>query len=194
MSAAGGSARAFSGSPSEKSCSLTEMMSAKSVPTSSSRSKLNADEALVAHAQLVLHPVAHEALARDREHVLVETAGERVAEEERGRVVLDLPRREQERPLSVDAQLEPREEARVLGEEAARRAVEVADLVAEAERRAFQNRQHVAHSRWILAPLDCASALITISSRFTWSGRVSANITHSAMSSAVSAPPNGTLS
>ena len=34
--AAGGSGRALSGAPRAKSCSLTEMMSAKSVPTSSS--------------------------------------------------------------------------------------------------------------------------------------------------------------
>ena len=43
---------------------------------------------LVAHDDLVLHPVADEALALDREHVLRQVAGERVAEEERGREVL----------------------------------------------------------------------------------------------------------
>ena len=39
--------------------------------------------------------------------------------------------------------------------------------------------------RTIRAPLDCWSALITISSTLTWSGRVSAKSTQSAISSGV---------
>ncbi len=86
-------------------------------------------------------PVADEALARDRERVLRQARDDGVAEVERRREVLDLPGREQERADAVDPQLEPGEEARVLGEEPAREAVEVADLVADAEGRSLEDRQ-----------------------------------------------------
>ena len=76
--------------------------------------------ALVADGDVVLHPVADEALAHDREHVLAEAARERVAQVEGGREVLDLAGREQQRPLAVHAQLEPGEEARVVREEPGR--------------------------------------------------------------------------
>src|SRR5205085_8410817 len=83
--------------------------------------------------------LADEAAPLDREHVVAEPARERVAHVERGREVLDLSGREQERPLAVDREREAREEARVFGEEPARLAVEVADLVGEAEGRALED-------------------------------------------------------
>ena len=85
-------------------------------------------------------PVADEALARDREHVGREL-GPRVAQVERGREVLDLVGREQQRRLAVDRQLEDGQEADVLGEEPARRPAEVAAVVADAERRALEDGQ-----------------------------------------------------
>jgi hypothetical protein len=95
--------------------------------------------ALVPHRDVVLHADADEALAHDREHVLLEAAREGVAEVERRREVLDLAGREQQRPLAVHAQLEPREEPGVVGEEARREAAQVADLVADAERRPLED-------------------------------------------------------
>ena len=109
-----------SGSPSAKSCSLTEKMSAKSVASSSAeleRERLHATGS--GRSIVVLHAVADEALARDRERVLRQPAGERVAQVERGGEVLDLARREQQRPLAVDGQPQQREEARVVREQAA---------------------------------------------------------------------------
>ncbi len=142
---------------------------------------------LVLERDVVLHPVAYEAQARDRDLVLVEPAGQRVAHVEGGRVVLDLRRGEQERPRFVDPQLQLGEEARVLGEEPGRPAVEVADVVADAERRAFEDRQRHWSSRTMRTAEDCASAFTTSSSMFTCGGRVTANTTQSATSSAVSA-------
>ena len=95
--------------------------------------------ALVLHCEGVLHPIADEALAPNREHVRAEPAGERVAHEERRGEVLDLVRGEQQRTLAVDGELERREEARVLREEALDLAVQVAQLVADAEGRAFED-------------------------------------------------------
>ena len=142
--------------------------------------------ALVAQDQVILHPLADEALAGDRERVLREARDDRVTQVEGGGEVLDLPRGEQERSDPVDAELEPGEKARVLGEEPARLPVEVADLVAHAEGRPLEDRQaHRSVSRTTRAPLDCASALTTISSMFTCSGRVKANRTQSATSSGV---------
>ena len=97
---------------------------------------------LVLDDDRVLHPVADEALAHDRERVLRQPAGERVAEVERRREVLDLAGREQQRLLAVHGQPQQREEARV----AARRspavvAADVAELVADAEGRALEDRQ-----------------------------------------------------
>ena len=65
-----GSGGAVSGLPSEKSCSFTEMMSAKSVATSSSSSNASGRPADVQQHHVILHPLADEALARDRERVL----------------------------------------------------------------------------------------------------------------------------
>ena len=120
---------------------------------------------LVLDHDLVLHPLADEPLALDREAVLREAAGERVAQEEGGREVLDLAGGEQERPRAVHRQLEPGEEARVVGEEAVRLTVEIADLVADAEGRSFEDRE-LGHqpARTRPAARARANALITISS------------------------------
>ena len=90
---------------------------------------------------VLLHAVADEAVAPDREHVLLEPAGDGVPEEEGGRVVLDLVRRELERPLAVDREDPAREKARVVREEAHHRVDDVSALVRDAERRAFQDRE-----------------------------------------------------
>ena len=134
----------------------------------------------------VVHVVGDPPLPDDRDGVLLESIHERVAEIERGRVVLDRPGGEQQRLLAVHRQPEERKEARVLREEAARLLADVASLVADAERRALEDRQRHYWSRRMRPPLDWASALTTISSTFTCSGRVSAKRTQSATSSAVS--------
>ena len=134
---------ACSGSPSAKSCCLTEMMSAKSAASSSESSKSSALHALVPDRDPLLH--ARSPTKRSR---AIESAScgrpftRRVAEVERGGEVLDPARREQQRPRPVDAQHEPREEARVVREEPARLGGDVAALVADAERRSFEDRQH----------------------------------------------------
>ena len=96
---------------------------------------------LVAEDEMILHARADEARPRDRERVLRQPRHGRVAHVERGGEVLDLPRREQQGASAADAQLEAGEYARVLGEETARLAVEVADLVADAEGRSLEDRQ-----------------------------------------------------
>ena len=106
---------------------------------------------LVLDDHVVLHAVADEAVPDDRERVLRQAAGERVAQEEGRREVLDLARREQQRRGAVDGQAEPREEARVVGEQALRLAGDVATLVADAEGRAFEDRQGHQASRTIRA-------------------------------------------
>ena len=60
----------------------------------------------------VLHRLADEPLARDRELIRAQAAGERVAEEERRREVLDLARRERQRLGAVDLR-QSRERKRV---------------------------------------------------------------------------------
>ena len=64
-----------------------------------------------------------------------------VAQEEGGRVVLDLVRRQEQRQASFDREPEDGEVARVVGEEAAGLVPEVAALVADAERRALEDRE-----------------------------------------------------
>ena len=66
-----------------------------------------------------------------------------VAEIERRLEVLDPPGREQERRRAADPQHEPREESRVVREEPARLRGDVAAVVADAERRSFEDREHV---------------------------------------------------
>ena len=144
---------------------------------------------LVADDHVILEAVADEPVSCDREGVLLEPARERVAGVEGGREVLDPARREQERTCAVDRERERREKARVVRVEPTQPAADVAELVTDAEGRALEDGQrHAAATRSLRttrAPLDWASALITISSRFTCSGRVRAKRTHSATSSGV---------
>src|SRR5262249_32717146 len=148
--------------------------------------ELDALHALVLDRERVLHAVADEALAPDREDVGRQAVRQRVAHEERGREVLDLVRGQQQRSLPVDRQLEHREEARVRREQAFDVPVQVAQPVANAEGRAFEDSELAAHQlsvRSMRPPDDCARALTTSSSTFTRSGRVTTNTMHSAMSS-----------
>src|SRR6185503_16722949 len=143
---------------------------------------------LVADAEVLAHPLPDEPLAGDRERVVRQPAGERVAEEERGREVLDLARREEQRRLAVHGQPQEREKPRVVGEEPGRAAADVPPLVADAERRALENRERHGAGGSLLtirAPEDCASAFTTISSTFTCRGRVSAKRMQSATWSGV---------
>src|SRR6185312_1348529 len=66
---------------------------------------------LVADDHMILEAVANEAVSRDREGILVQTAGQRVAGVEGRREVLDPARREQQGPLAVDGERERREKA-----------------------------------------------------------------------------------
>ena len=75
----------------------------------------------VRQQHVILHAGADEALALNRQGVRRHRA-RWIAREERGREVVDGRRREQRRALSVDGDLESREEAHVLGEEAMGRA------------------------------------------------------------------------
>src|SRR5712691_8497980 len=147
--------------------------------------------ALVLEHEDVLHPLSDEPLARDRHLVLAQSADERIAEIERRGEVFDLARRQRQRCRAVHRQLQPRQEACVLREEAARHLADVAELVADAEGRAFEDRER--HSRTILAPDDCASAITTISSMFTLGGRETAKTMQSATSSACIGPPCATF-
>ena len=94
---------------------------------------------LVLQHEVVLHAVADEALAADGDRVERQRVRQRVAQEERGGEVLDGAGREEQRPLAVDRQAQPREKARVVGEQPVRRLADVAELVGDAERRAFEN-------------------------------------------------------
>src|SRR2546428_2267354 len=99
--------------------------------------------------------------------------------------------------MVVDRQLEAGEKPRVHGEETLALVVEVTDLVADAERGAFEYSQLSCHQiplRTMRPPEDCARALTTSSSTFTCAGRVTANRMQSAMSSAFGAStPSSTL-
>ncbi len=89
----------------------------------------------------VLHRLADEALADDRDLVRVEILRARVAEVERGGEVVHLVRGQQQRALAVDRELQAGQEAGVLGEKPARRpGADVSDVVADAERRALEDR------------------------------------------------------
>src|SRR5439155_8739335 len=96
---------------------------------------------VAAHDHEVLHALADVAGAGDRHLVPAEAAGDRVSDEERGGERLALNRREEERPDAVHGQDAAREEAGVLGEETRGPSVNVPPLVADAERRAVQDRK-----------------------------------------------------
>ncbi len=95
----------------------------------------------VAHDDVVLQPLAHEAMARDREDVLLERSDGRVARVEGCREVLDRARGEQKRPTALHRERERRQKARVVRVEAVDASRDVAEVVADAEGRAFEDRQ-----------------------------------------------------
>jgi len=107
-----------------------------------SQRELEALHALVPHRDPLLHPRAHESLARDRERIARDLPVSGIAKVEPRPEVLDPAGREQKRACATDVQDEPREEARVVREEPARVGGNVAALVADAERRSFENREH----------------------------------------------------
>ena len=78
----------------------------------------------------------------DGDTVLRQGRRHAVAEEERGREVLHLPGREQERARAVETQFEARQEPGVVREQTCRALADVTEVVAEAERRTFKDRQH----------------------------------------------------
>ena len=94
---------------------------------------------LVLEDDVILHSFADEALTLDRDRVERQLVRARIAQEERSREVVDGPRREEERPLAVDRQLEAGEKSRVVREQAVRRVDEIADLVGDAERGAVED-------------------------------------------------------
>jgi len=65
---------------------------------------------------------------------------QRIPEEERGGVVLHGSRGEEQRAPAVERQLQPGEKARVVDEEPVRLLADVAELVADAECGAFEDR------------------------------------------------------
>ena len=151
--------------------------------------ELDRFHALVHDRDRVLHPVPDEPLPADRQRVLRQTFRQRVPHEERRGEVLDPVGREQQRTLAVHGQLQHRQEPRVLGVQAFHVAPEIAELVADAEGRAFEDAQAIRHQlRRMRPPDDCASALTTSSSTLTCGGRVTAKSTHSAMSCGRIAP------
>ena len=100
--------------------------------------------ALVADAHALLHPGADEALAGDGDGIARQRRRWSVAKVESRLEVLDPAGGEEQRARLADAQDEPREEPRVVGEEPARRGADVAALVADAEGGALEDREHQA--------------------------------------------------
>src|SRR5579864_1139625 len=98
---------------------------------------------VVLDSDALFHRIADEALTLDGELVRLETANERIPQHERGAVRHRLRVRERLWPLASERQDRAGEETRVRGEESRRgcRPVDVAALVADAERRAFENFQ-----------------------------------------------------
>ena len=118
------------------------MMSAKSASASRDDLDLERLGALVAKRDPLLHPGADEALARDRDRVAWQAVRGAVAEVERRPEVLDAAGREQERRRAADSEDESREEAGVVREEPARLGGDVPAVVADAEGRSFEDREH----------------------------------------------------
>ena len=124
---AGGSGFACFGSPSEKSHSLTEMMSAKSAATTRSSRSVERLRRLVRQLDVILHAVADEALALDQHAVERQTvATADCAGSTRPRSTRRCRDESSSGRLPSMRQLEPREEARVVGEEPVRRLAHVA--------------------------------------------------------------------
>ena len=154
-----GSGFARSGSPSAKSCSLTAKMSAKSLAICNASSNVDGLGGDILDHDPLLHRVGDEPLADDRDRVLGEPVDRRVAKVEHGREVIDLAGREQQRRLAVHGQPEEREKPRVAGEEAARLLGDVTALVADAERRALEDRERHLLVRRMRPPLRLGQRL-----------------------------------
>ena len=185
--AGGGSSGAFSGSPSAKSWSLTEMMSAKSAASSSETSK---SSRCMLSFRIAIRSCMPVPTNRSRE---MESAS------------CGSPFRLALRRKNAAAKCSTRpDDSRSGGDPATestsreRNRVSCAKkpLVSAAMSPRSSDMQNVDPSRIVstraphvlrttLAPPDCASALTTISSTLTCSGRVSANMTQSATSSGV---------
>ena len=90
---------------------------------------------------VLLQIVGHEALVANQQLVRRQAARRRVAQEERGREVLDLAGRERHRPLAVDGQSEAREEAGVVGVEPVRALVNCAVVGADAKSRSIEDSE-----------------------------------------------------
>ena len=163
------------------------MMSAKSAANSIPTRQLERRHRLVLQHEVVLHAVADEALAAD---------GDRV---ERQRLLTGLRRKNAAekystvpdesssgRSLSI-VSCSAGEEARVLREQPVRPLADVAELVRDAERRAFENRE-LRHyvSRTIRPPGGLVPCLHDDLVHVTCHGRVTAHMMQSATSSAVS--------
>ena len=101
--------------------------------------------ALVAEGEVLGHARADEPLAADRERVGGNPRRGRVAEVVRRAEVVDRARGQEQRALAVEQQPAAREHARVVGEHALGADADVADVVADHERRAVEDRQHAHH-------------------------------------------------
>ena len=101
--------------------------------------------ALVAEREVLGHARADEALAADRERVRGNPGRRRIAEVVRRAEVVDGARGQEQRALAVEQQPAAREHACVVGEHALRTYTHVADVVADHERRAVEDRQHAHH-------------------------------------------------
>ncbi len=186
--AAGGRSGAFKGSPSAKSWSLTEMMSAKSAASSSETSK---SSRCMLSFRIAIRSCMPEPTNRSRE---MESAS-------CGRLSKLAFRRKKAaakcstRPDDSRSRGDPCTESR--RRERNRVSCAKKPLVSAAMSPRSSDMQNVDPSRIVntrddrhvlrttLAPLDCASALTTISSTLTCNGRVRANMTQSATSSGV---------
>ena len=177
------------GSPSAKSYSLTAKMSAKSLATSTRELERDRLRGHVLDRDPLLHRVRDEALADDRDRVL--RRGRRPA----GCGGRTPPRSARpSRRRAGAASRRSRSAGRARGSACPRRRSRRSSRVMSPRSSQMQNVDPsrivsaitLIRSRRIRPPLDWASALTTISSMLTCSGRVSAKSTQSAMSSAVS--------
>ena len=103
--------------------------------------ELDGPRRVVLDDDVLLHAVADEAVATDGELVRPEPVDDGVPQVERRGEVVDAVRGEGQGPRAVDGEHPAREEARVAREEAHDRLGDVAAVVRDAERRAFQDRE-----------------------------------------------------
>ena len=120
-------------------------MSAKSAASSRSTCERQLGHALVAEREVLGHARADEALATDRERVGGNPGRRRVAQVVRRAEVVDGAGGQQQRALAVEQQPAAGEHPGVVGEHALGAHAHVADVVADDERRAVEDRQHAHH-------------------------------------------------